>query len=257
MIPRRHTNVPPGMIPTRNLTDNDLRLCGLDPWEVRQLERQLSDMGLGLGIKLPGFIKGIGKGIGKVVGGAAKGVAKGAKFVATKAIPTVVKTGIKVAPIALPAAGILKFGPSIVRTAGGLIKKVIRPGAPPPALPPGTPEPSVIEEPMYTTMPVSRHGPEEEARRKPQRPSVLDTLKRIAQEAAPLVPQVIERVTEREVPASPVPYVPPPSAAPSTTVVTVPSAERPTTVTRAGMDLPGWLLPAAGVALMLLTKGSR
>ena len=53
--------VPPGTLPTNLLSDNDLRNCNLDPVHIRQLENELAEMGMGLGISIGGIWRGVKK----------------------------------------------------------------------------------------------------------------------------------------------------------------------------------------------------
>jgi hypothetical protein len=71
-------------------SDQDLRNCGFDPAEVRQLENELAEMGLGLGISIGGIFGGIGKAIGKVGSRAfkiGKGIVKTAVPIAASFVP--------------------------------------------------------------------------------------------------------------------------------------------------------------------------
>ena len=109
-----HSEIPPGTIPSCMCSDQDLRDCGFDPVEVRQLENELAEMGLGLG--LSGIFGGIGRAFGKIGTGIFK---VGKKIVKTAAPIAAMVPG----PWMIPGAAIT----AISATGGG--------GGPPP--PPG------------------------------------------------------------------------------------------------------------------------
>lgn len=81
-----HSEIPPGTVPSCMCSDQDLRNCGFDPAEVRQLENELSEMGLGLGISIGGIFRGIGK-VGKGIFKVGKTVVRTAVPVAASFIP--------------------------------------------------------------------------------------------------------------------------------------------------------------------------
>jgi hypothetical protein len=96
--------------------------AGMVPEEIRKLERDLSEQGLGLGFKFQPW----------------KGVAKAAKFVGTKVIPTVIKTGAQFLP-----------GPAGIAARGvvSMLGKKKHPGIPAPS-----------QTPMFQPQPI-QYGP--------------------------------------------------------------------------------------------------
>lgn len=224
------------MIPINMVTDRQLTGLGLDPTEVRRLEEELAQMGLGLGISVGGVFRGIKRG----VKGVAKGVVKGARFAG--------KQAIKVAPYAIGAGAAGIAGKALVPVALRAVKRIVRKPAVAPRAPAVAAREALMK--MKPTVAEARRPPsipEAEAQIAAEKPPSI--LERLKEAVLPLVPQVAERITAPPV-QIPEPALPP-SVAPAVTPPAPPGAPP---VTAAGFD-PKLLL--MGLPLLFMAMGRK
>ncbi len=210
--------IPPRVLPSTYVTDQDLRSLGLDAVAVRAAEDELAAMGLGLGIKIGKALGRVGKVVLRTLPVAAGAVAPVAAGVigAKELVPRIARLTRLVprrAP-SVPASSVR--GPSVLRP---VFEAARRPGA-------------VVTPPSAIVEKVA--------------PKPKEVLKRIVEAAAPIVPQVV----------APEPPPAPPPPQPVAPAITPMAITPPVTVTRPAID-PTLLLFGAAALLLTFVAGRR
>jgi len=234
---------PAGWTPVSELGDTDLQAYGFDPLTTRAMAAEYAQVGQTLGIRLPGVLRKVGRAVGR-----------GARFVVQRAVPTVARAAIRVAPVAVPAGLALKFGPGLVRKAAGVFRK------PPARLTEAEVRAAARVPVVAAPPPVPAVAPASIPRRR-RRPPVLKVAEKVREEALRVAPALLPALMPAAVEPTPPPTVAPAAEAPPVPAMVEPGA--PPTITAAAVPglpgrLPGWALPAlVGVGAMLMFGGRR